>query len=200
VRARRFAVKPAMPSLVFGRRARSRYRLLARALPGAAEAPLASAVRGGAVRVDGRVVREPGFSVAPGVRVAGELPGGKAPAFAPRLRLRGADFAVFETAPGALAPEAQDTALHLAALLDADPAQVLPVLVGDPEAHALWLVALGEAARLSARAVGRARSGPSRWRCPGAAARSTPALPRRCDSRPSWNGTASQSSPCFRAR
>jgi 23S rRNA (cytosine1962-C5)-methyltransferase len=121
--------------------------LLVRALPSATEAALGGAVRGGLVRVDGRVVREPGLSVAPGTRVAGVLPDGKAPPFAPLLRLRGPDFAALESGPGWREPETGGVGPQLAELLEADPADVFPVLPGDPDAHALWLVALGEPAR-----------------------------------------------------
>jgi 23S rRNA (cytosine1962-C5)-methyltransferase len=114
--------------------------LLVRAFPRAGEAALARAVRGGAVRVDGFVERDPGREVAPGIRVAASLPETEGLLVPPRLWLRGADFAVLETSPGGVAPAA--------AMLDVPPESLFPVLQGDCEAHALWLVAFDEAARV----------------------------------------------------
>ncbi len=113
--------------------------LLARAVPRAAAASLVREIRGGSVRVAGRVERDPACVVDPGARVAAELPEAAGKTAAPRLRLRGADFAVLESAPGGDAPDA--------ALADAGDAPLLPVFAGDGDARSLWLVALGEAAR-----------------------------------------------------
>jgi 23S rRNA (cytosine1962-C5)-methyltransferase len=121
--------------------------LLARALPGVAEVALTRLGRGGTVRVDGHVERDVRRTVPPGARVSAELPDESGTAFAPRVRLRGPDFAVLETSACWRRP-VEGFGPALAKLLDVDPEAALPVLEADPDASGLWLVALGETARL----------------------------------------------------
>ncbi len=117
--------------------------LLARALPFAREDALAGAVRGGQVRVDGRVERSPDRTVPPGARVGAELQLEEGPAPAARLRLRGEDFAVLETAPGCRPPR-PDAATVLRHAVPALASQELEIVIeGDSDGAGLWLVAFG---------------------------------------------------------
>ncbi len=123
-----------------------------RASPGHGEAAFTRLVRGGVVRVDGRVERDPSLLVTAGARVATDLPtdGEETKGASPVLRMRGSDFAVLETTPGwpptrlRRAPDLLRAVL--AEALGAEPSDVVPVFEPDAEAHALWLVALGQPA------------------------------------------------------
>lgn len=129
--------------------------LLARAMPQADEGAIARAVRGGSVRVAGRVERDPASRVAPGARIAAT--GMPAAAVGqpdrPRVRLRGPDFVVVETRPPAIRAPA-GAAASVPALrragedaLDAAAEPLLPVIEGDAAACSLSLFATSEAAR-----------------------------------------------------
>lgn len=116
--------------------------LLARAVPHASEAALARVVRGGGVRVAGKVERDPACSVSPGARVVavGMASKSAGPRLESRVLLRGPDFVVVETRPGAVSG-AEST-------LDLRAEQLLPVIEGDAGGRSLSLFARDASARV----------------------------------------------------
>lgn len=119
--------------------------LVARAAPNAAEAARSAAIRGGVVRVDGRVLRDPAALVAPGLRVevvlASERRDGAAARFA--LRARTDACAVLSREEG----EGKGVDPEMAKLLR----EGLPVFAVPDETPGLRLVAFTEDGRARLR-------------------------------------------------
>lgn len=119
--------------------------LLARS--GAADEALARALRGGSVRVDGRVTRESKAQVLPGARVEVRLEGDASrPASDPVLRHAGEEAAVVEA-------EAGTPADALGALLGWEAAELRTVFAGGGAPRGLRLLARNEAAEKRLRAA-----------------------------------------------